>query len=289
MSLTSSRIRAVNAVFDAGSFSQAARRLGMSQPAVTQQIRSLEDRFGVTLFERRGGKLMPTALCREFVAVTSQLHGLEAQALAVLRQNDALNGGELRVGLGNAMPGMALISAFHRLYPNIQIAVEMGNWASIIDAVVDQRVDVGVLPDVPGDNRFHREIYLRQGVVAIVHPNHPLARLKKLSCIDLARHRLVFRTKQSSTQRVVERAFRAAGGNRSQKSFSTRVTAYSKPSPTNSVSGSPGNTVQAEPTRSSKFTCPRWRRRPPNTSSAWPPSATSSWICSLRRPKRSNI
>jgi molybdate transport repressor ModE-like protein len=159
MSLTSSRIRAVNAVFDAGSFSQAARRLGMSQPAVTQQIRSLEDRFGVTLFERRGGKLMPTALCREFVAVTSQLHGLEAQALAVLRQNDALNGGELRVGLGNAMPGMALISAFHRLYPNIQIAVEMGNWASIIDAVVDQRVDVGVLPDVPGDNRFHREIY----------------------------------------------------------------------------------------------------------------------------------
>jgi DNA-binding transcriptional LysR family regulator len=68
-----------------------------------------------------------------------------------------------------------------------------------------------VLPDVPGDNRFHREIYLRQGVVAIVHPNHPLARLKKLSCTDLARHRLVFRTKQSSTQRVVERAFRAAG------------------------------------------------------------------------------
>jgi DNA-binding transcriptional LysR family regulator len=56
------------------------------------------------------------------------------------------------------MPGMALISAFHRLYPNIQIAVEMGNWASIIDAVVDQRVDVGVLPDVPSDSRFHREV-----------------------------------------------------------------------------------------------------------------------------------
>jgi LysR family transcriptional regulator, low CO2-responsive transcriptional regulator len=211
MSLTSSRIRAINAVFDAGSFSQAARRLGMSQPAVTQQVRSLEDHFGVTLFERRGSKLMPTALCREFVAVTSQLHGLEAQALAVLRQKDALKGGELRIGLGNAMPGMALISAFHRLYPSIQIAVEMGNWASIIDAVVDQRVDVGVLPDVPSDNRFHREICLRQGVVAIVHPNHPLARVKKLSCIELAKHRLVFRTKQSSTQRVVERAFRAAG------------------------------------------------------------------------------
>jgi DNA-binding transcriptional LysR family regulator len=199
MSLTSSRMRAVNAVFDAGSFSQAARRLGLSQPAITQQVRGLENHFGVTLFERRGSKLTPTALCREFVAVTSQLHGIEAQALAVLRQNDALKGGELRIGLGNAMPGMALISAFHRLYPNIQIAVEMGNWASIIDAVVDQRVDVGVLPDVPSDSRFHREVCVRQGVVAIVHPNHPLARVKRISCADLAKHRLVFRTKQSST------------------------------------------------------------------------------------------
>jgi len=201
----------VNAVFDAGSFSQAARRLGLSQPAITQQVRGLETQFGVTLFERRGNKLMPTALCREFVAVTSQMRGLEAQALAVLRQNDALKGGELRIGLGNSMPGMALISAFHRLYPNIQIGVEMGNWASIIDAVVEQRVDLGVLPDVPNDNRFRREVCLRQSVVAIVHPNHALARTRKASCADLAKHRLVFRTKQSSTQRVVDRAFRAAG------------------------------------------------------------------------------
>jgi DNA-binding transcriptional LysR family regulator len=145
MSLTSSRIRAINAVFEAGSFSQAARRLGVSQPAVTQQVRSLEADFGVSLFERRGNDLVPTAVCREFVAVTSQMHGLESQALAVLRQNDALKDGDLRIGIGNSMPGMALISAFHRLYSNIKITVEMGNGASIIDAVVNQRVDVGVL------------------------------------------------------------------------------------------------------------------------------------------------
>jgi DNA-binding transcriptional LysR family regulator len=211
MSLTSSRMRAVNAVFEAGSFSQAARRLGISQPAITQQVRSLENQFAVTLFERRSNKLLPTGLCREFVAVTSQLHGLEAQALAVLRHKDALQGGELRIGLGNSMPGMALISAFHRLYANVQISVEMGNWASIIDAVVDQRVDVGVLPDVPNDSRFRREVCLRQSVVAIVHPSHPLARARKVSCVELGRQRLVFRTKQSSTQRVVDRAFRAAG------------------------------------------------------------------------------
>ncbi len=211
MSLTSSRVRAVNAVFDAGSFSQAARRLGVTQPAITQQVRSLESEFGVSLFERRGNDLVPTALCREFVGVTSHMSGLETQALAILRQKDALKGGELRIGLGNSMPGMALISSFRRLYSNIQITVEMGNWASIIDAVVNQRVDVGVLPDVPNDGRFRREICVRQGVVAIVHPSHPLARAKRVSCMELAKHRLIFRTKQSSTHRVVDRAFRTAG------------------------------------------------------------------------------
>lgn len=211
MSLTSSRVRAVNAVFEAGSFSQAARRLGITQPAVTQQVRSLEEEFGVSLFERRGNGLVPTALCRELAAVTSRMNALEAQALAVLRHKDAFKGGELRIGLGNAMPGMMLIAAFHRLYGDVQITVEMGNWASIIDAVVNQRVDLGVLPDVPSDGRFRRQVCLRQGVVAIVHPTHPLARAKRLSCADLARQRLVFRTRQSSTQRVVDRAFRAAG------------------------------------------------------------------------------
>jgi LysR family transcriptional regulator, low CO2-responsive transcriptional regulator len=211
MTLTSSRLRAVNAVFAAGSFSQAARRLNITQPAVTQQVRSLESDFGVTLFERRGSVMVPTALCREFVAVTSQINGIEAQALAILRQNDTFKGGELRIGLGNSMPGMALIAAFHRLYSNVEIRVEMGNWASILDAVLNQRVDVGVLPDVPNNGSFYREVCVRQGVVAIVHPSHPLARAKKASCAELSKHRLVFRTKQSSTQRVVDRAFRAAG------------------------------------------------------------------------------
>ena len=211
MSLTSSRIRAVNAVYNAGSFSQAAAQLGISQPAVAQQIRDLEADFGITLFDRRGNGLAPTGLCRQLVAVTSHIQGMEMQAVAILSQHKDLQGGELRIGLGNSMPGMALISAFQSLYANIEIGVELGSWSSIIDAVVSRRVDVGVLPGVPGDGRFRREVCLRQCVVAIMHPDHPLASSKRLSCKDLINQRLVFRTKQSSTQRVVDHAFRAAG------------------------------------------------------------------------------
>ncbi|MFZ5784602.1 MAG: LysR family transcriptional regulator [Pseudomonadota bacterium] len=208
--LTSSRIRAVNAVFEAGSFSAAAKRLGISQPAVAQQVRDLETGFGVTLFDRRGNGVVATALCRQLYEVTQRLQGIEARAMAILTQHSVLKGGELRIGLGNAMPGMALISEFQNLYARIAISVEMGSWASIIDAVVDQRVDLGILPQVPDDGRFRREVCLHHSVVAIVSTTHPLAGARRASLRDLMVHPLVFRTQQSSTQRIVDGAFRAA-------------------------------------------------------------------------------
>jgi DNA-binding transcriptional LysR family regulator len=87
----------------------------------------------------------------------------------------------------------------------------MGSWASILDAIVDQRVDVAVLPEVPDDGRFRRAVCLRQRVVAIVHAQHDLARRGTTSCAELARERVIFRTRQSSTQRVVDHALRAVG------------------------------------------------------------------------------
>ena len=211
MSLTSARIRTINAVFEAGTFSAAARRLGISQPAVTQQVREVETEFGVKLFDRRGNGLVPTAICRQLATVTMRIQTAEGEAVSILRQHEMLSGGELRIGLGNSMPGMTLVAAFMRAYPNITIQVEMGSWASIIDAIVDQRVDVAVLPEVPDDGRFRREVCLRQRVVAIVHAKQVLARADKVTCAELSRERLIFRTRQSSTQRVVDHAFRASG------------------------------------------------------------------------------
>jgi len=211
MSLTSARIRTINAVFEAGTFSAAARRLGISQPAVTQQVREVEAEFGVKLFDRRGNGLVPTAICRQLTAVTMRIQVAESEAVSILRQHEMLSGGELRIGLGNSMPGMKLIAAFLRTYPNITIQVEMGSWASIIDAIVDQRVDVAVLPEVPDDGRFRREVCLRQRVVAIVHSQHALARGGRVTCAELAREPLIFRTRQSSTQRVVDHALRSVG------------------------------------------------------------------------------
>jgi DNA-binding transcriptional LysR family regulator len=209
VALTSSRIRAVNAVFDTGSFAAAARRLGVSQPSVAQLVRELETDFQVALFERHGQSLIATALCRRLYAATTRMQAIEADALAILEQRDELAGGELRVGLGNAMPGMALIAAFRSLYPKIQVNIEIGSWSAIMAALVEQRVDLAVLPEVPNDKRFRREACVEQRVVAICHPVHALGRERSVSVAALKQYPLIFRTRDSSTQRAVDRAFRA--------------------------------------------------------------------------------
>jgi DNA-binding transcriptional LysR family regulator len=200
----------VNAVFESGNFSAAARRLGVSQSSVSQLVRELESEFDVRLFDRHGHSLVATPLCRQLYAATNRIQAMEADAVAILEQREELAGGELRVGLGNSMPGMALISSFKALYPKIQVRVEIGNWSDIVAAVIDRRVDVAVLPEVPQDRRFRSEVCLSQRVVAICHPGHPINR-GQVSIAELMQYPLVFRSGNSSTQRVVDKAFRATG------------------------------------------------------------------------------
>ncbi|MCK7614029.1 LysR family transcriptional regulator [Roseibium sediminicola] len=211
MSVTLSKIRALNAVAEAGSYAAAARLLNISQPAVSRQVRDLETEYAVRLFDRKNGLLQPTPLCVELCDIAERMAEAERNAERLLSRHNTLVNGKLTVGLGNSMPGMALIAAFHKRYPSVEIAVETGSFENIISAVITREVDVGVLPDVPRDGRFRRELLMQQSVVAIIHPEHPLSGTSAVTCQRLLKEPLIFRTKGSSTQRVVDRAFQAAG------------------------------------------------------------------------------
>ncbi|MBS8262537.1 LysR family transcriptional regulator [Roseibium polysiphoniae] len=210
MSVTLSKIRALNAVAEAGSYAAAARQLRVSQPAVSRQVRDLETEYAVRLFDRKNGQLKPTPLCTELCDIAERMAEAERNAERLLSRNNTLVNGRLSIGLGNSMPGMALIAAFHKRHPGVEISVETGSFENIISAVITREVDVGVLPDVPGDGRFRRELLIRQNVVAIVHPDHPATEIGHLTCRSLMQAPLIFRTKGSSTQRVVDRAFQSS-------------------------------------------------------------------------------
>ena len=211
MSLSLPRVRAFNAVFETGSISQAARRLGLAQPTVSQQVGDLERDYGVALFLRRGAVLVPSDLGRSLYAATRAIRSAEAEALAILEARRDTEAGELVIGLGNAMPGMRVMANFLRRMPQIRIRVEMGSWAAILQAVADRRVDVAILPDVPEDGRFRRRVCLHQRVVALTSADETCVDRAEVSCRELLDRPLVFRTRDSATQRIVDRAFRRLG------------------------------------------------------------------------------
>lgn len=210
MSLTTSRMRALNAVLDEGSYSAAARRLGLSQPAISQAVQDLERAYGVTLFQKRGRQLVPTDLCLELSDITAGIQRLEDDASLILSRGEKIESGVLKIGLGSLMPGMSIIGAFQKRFPKIQVEVDYAMHSEIIDAVLDQRVDIGVLPNVPKDGRFTKQTYLKQDVVALVPLGHRLSSLPSVSVTELASENLIFQKKGSATQRVVDSAFRKA-------------------------------------------------------------------------------
>jgi len=206
--LTLARLRALNAVMETGSFSAAARRLLVSQATISQQVRDLERALGLELFKRASNDMMPTPLCQQIYALSREIEDAGQQIADLLSQHRTLQQGELRVGLGNAMPGMARIGAFQKLCPGVHVKIEMGSWGKIFEAVIEGRVDVAILPDVPDEPRLRRQQMQSQSVVAIVHPEHALAARPEVGCAELMTERLIFRTRGSSTQRAVDAAFR---------------------------------------------------------------------------------
>ena len=209
MALTHARLKAVNAVMEEGSYSAAARSLGMTQPAVSQAIRKLEQSFQVNLFESKGRMLVPTDFCLELTQITAQIEKLENDALLLLDRGNRLETGRLRIGLGNTMPGMEVIGRFKKRYPTVKVDINFGNYNTIVDNVLERTVDLGILPNVPNDGRFHRQVCLQQKVVAIVPPLHALANKRFVSLRELGQYPLIFRSKGSSTQKVVDRGFQA--------------------------------------------------------------------------------
>ena len=211
MALSMPALQALRSVAETGSFAAAARQLGITAPGVSQHIRALEKSYAVSLFSRSNGNLRPTPLCEKVCDVVERVLEEQSALERVLRQHGSLKNGELSVGLGNAMPGLSLVAAFNRQYPDVHLKITTGSYQKIMRAVLDHSVDVGILPSIPKDQRFRRKVLLANEVIAIVHPDSALAVLQSVTAYNLANERLIFRAEGSSTQKVVDRYFRDHG------------------------------------------------------------------------------
>ncbi|MGB1711014.1 MAG: LysR substrate-binding domain-containing protein [Miltoncostaeaceae bacterium] len=201
-------------VVDKGSFSHAAEELGISQPAVSFQIRSLEDRIGERLLDRSGRRVTLTDVGRVVDSHARRMLALEADMLRdVAGLADHLSG-PLILGSSTG-PGELLLphllGGFKRENPEVEVSLVVQDTQAVCDRVLDDEIELGVV----GAARPHRglvfEPFMRDELVVICPPDHPLADEGEITLAGLAAQPLIIQQRGSGVRAVLEAALRAEG------------------------------------------------------------------------------
>ena len=206
------QLRVFEAVARTGSFSRAAEALSVTQPAVTLQIRQLERDCGVQLFERIRRRPRLTDAGRVLQDYARRIFALLEEAVRHLEGARGLTSGTLRVVSGptGATYATSLITAFHRRYPGIHVALGVDVSERIVQRVAALTDDVGLVGAEQPHPALARTPFCVDPLVVIVAPGHAWARRRTISVRELAAVPLITREAVSTTRRFIEARLGAA-------------------------------------------------------------------------------
>lgn len=205
------QLRAFHAVAKHGTFSAAAQALSVSQPAITQHVRALEEAIGGRLFHRRGTGVELTADGNDLLPHVHQIiKGLE-DVTARLENGKQLRTGHLSVGLCGPHVAMPLIRQFRAAHPGIRIDTRMHNSSHLLDLVAQLRVDLAVVTlTAPVEDLVCYRL-ADQDVVLLVRHDHPWARRGSVEIAELGGQPFVLREQGSMTRHIFEQALVFSG------------------------------------------------------------------------------
>lgn len=206
-------------VIKAGSFSEVAKKLSISQPAVSFQIQKLEQELGVRLIDRRQKRPVMTEAGKRLLAF-AELFDEEHRAL--MRDFEDLREGVTGnlVIAASTVPGdfilPPILGEFKRQHPAVSIQVAVADSARVIEAVKSGDYDMGFCGVYPEDEELEAVKIAEDEIVLIVFPEHPFAKREKIHFLDICSEPLIFREPTSGTQRNVEVLLAKAGFDLSQ-------------------------------------------------------------------------
>lgn len=200
-------LRTFVSVVDAGSFSQAARQLGLSQPAVSMQVQALESDIGVPLLDRRHRQVDLTEAGKTLLPHAREMLAQAAYARAEIEGLSGEITGTLRLALSTT-PGdyiiPRLLGAFVRQYPHVHLNLMVDSSSEVADEVEEGRADLGMVGARIRGAKVHFEELGYDELVAICHPSNPLAARKDVGVVELAAEPWVARRDDSGTQSVLK-------------------------------------------------------------------------------------
>ena len=208
------QLAAFCAVVERRSFSQAAERLGVTQPAVSLQIRALEKRLGTQLLDRSGRRVEPTEAGLRLYRGAQRLLQFEEQLLEeVTSDGVGALAGELSIGASTGPAAVAvpiLLCEFQRRHPDLRVALEVRDTQAVVELVADRELELGIV----GAARRHRAVrfepILEDEVILICLPGHSFAG-RTITIDDLRAETLILMQEGAGVRQVVEDELRSRG------------------------------------------------------------------------------
>ena len=202
-------------VIDSGSFSRAAEHLRISQPAVSQQIKRIEQEYGVQLLHREGSNVVPTeegAIVYNFVTQIIKLYERSKQAI---READAKElSGRLSIGASTGLGEYLLpivLARFKTEHPRTHLSMDVGDSGEILDRILQHRIDLGFVGVTRQDRHLSFTPFIRDRLVVVVSPEHELAHIRTITLEQFLKVPLVLQQPGSGATSTLSMALKTHG------------------------------------------------------------------------------
>jgi DNA-binding transcriptional LysR family regulator len=196
-----------------GSISRAAESLFVTQPALTARLKSLERELGAELFVRTGRGVRLTEAGRAFLPYAQRSLQTVAEGRHLVGELARGSAGELALGAAPAVSTYvlpAILERYHRSYPNVQLAVRTGHSEEILEIVLREEVELGLIralrhPEISSIPLYDDELLL------VCHPEHPFAQRREIAIEEVGEERVILFDRTSSYHDLTAAFFREAG------------------------------------------------------------------------------
>ena len=208
MAYSLSQIRIFEVVAQCESYTRAAEKLYMTQPAVSMQIKQMEDESGLALFERQGKKMCLTLIGKEVLHYASRVLQAHNDMLGAMEELKGVKGGHLVVSVATTANYFVtqLLAEFSRQQQDINITLDVTNRHTLLDQLENHEPDMVIMGEPPKGHGLQSERLMENPLVVIAAPNHPLVGVERqLLLSDVLAERFIVREKGSGTRSAIER------------------------------------------------------------------------------------
>ena len=197
------QLKAFHAVAVHGGFSRAAERLALTQPAISDHVRKLEETYGVQLFNRTPQGVTLTDMGRKLFAIAERQFEAETQAVELLSRARTLEEGQLTIGADAASHVLPQLARFRLRHPRIAVRLVTGNSSDLLKQLHDFAIDIAVTAEHPPDDTLLSRRLRSDPLVAVVQRASQLSRLGGIGFAELVKLPLILREEGSATRRLL--------------------------------------------------------------------------------------